>query len=143
MIVLDTNVISEGFRKKPNPAVRVWLDHVDMSELFLCAPVVAELRYGVERLPASRRRSELDTLISNAEDELFANRILPFDRESAHELGRIVAKRAGMGRPILPMDALIAAVASANGMAIATRDVDDFAGLGLELINPFETAVDR
>ncbi len=143
MIILDTNVISEGFRTRPSSVVRSWLDRHDPNELYLCAPVLAELRYGVERLPASRRRTELDRLVTNAEEDLFANRILPLDRESAHEFGRVVAKRAGMGRPILPMDGLIAAVAIANGMAIATRDIDDFSGLGIDVIDPFEAVADR
>ena len=112
-------------------------------DLFLCAPVLAELRYGVERLPVSRRRTVLDELISNAERDLFANRLLPVDREAAHEFGRVVAGRANMGRPILPMDGLIAAIAIANDMAIATRDVVDFIDLGIDLINPFEATVDR
>lgn len=103
----------------------------------MCAPVLAELRYGVERLPAGRRRTELDRLVLNAEQDLFANRLLPFDREAAHEFGRVAAKRASMGRPIMPMDSMIAAIAIANGMSIATRDIDDFAGLGIELVNPF------
>jgi toxin FitB len=138
MIILDTNVISEGFRVSPSSTVRSWLDRHDPTELFVCAPVLAELRYGVERLPVGRRRVELDRLVTNAEDDLFANRILPLDRESAHEFGRVVAKRFSLGRPILPMDALIAAIAIANGMAVATRDLNDFADLGINLINPFE-----
>jgi toxin FitB len=138
MIILDTNVISEGFRVRPSAVVRAWLDRQAADELFLCTPVLAELRYGVERLPPSRRRSELDHLVSNAENDLFANRILPLDRSSAHEFGRVVAKRATSGRPIMPMDALIAAIAIANGMAIATRDSADFSGLGIELIDPFD-----
>jgi len=143
MIILDTNIISEGFRVHPNSTVRDWLDRNDPGELFLCAPVLAELRYGVERLPASRRRTELDQMVANAEVDLFANRILSLDRESAHEFGRVVAKRRSMGRPILPMDGLIAAIALANGMAIATRDTDDFADLGIDLVNPFKAVVDR
>jgi predicted nucleic acid-binding protein len=138
MIILDTNVISEGFRKRPQPRVRDWLNHQRPSDLFLCAPVLAELRYGIERLPAGRRRNELDRLVSNAEQDLFANRLLTVDREAAHEFGRVVAGRAGIGRPIMPMDGMIAAIALANGMSVATRDVDDFAGLGIDVVNPFE-----
>lgn len=143
MIILDTNVISEGFRVRPSSVVRDWLDRHDPTELFLCTPVLAELRYGVERLPAGHRRTELDRLVSNAEEDLFANRILPLDRESAHEFGRVVAKRASLGMPILPMDGLIAAIAIANGMAIATRDLNDFTDLGIDLVNPFEAVADR
>lgn len=142
MIILDTNVISEGLRVRPSSIVRSWLDRHEPKDLFLCAPVLAELRYGVERLPVGRRRAELDRVVSNAEGDLFANRILSFDRESAHEFGRVVATRTGLGRPISPMDALIAAIAIANGMAIATRDLSDFADLGIDLVNPFEAVED-
>ncbi len=137
MIILDTNVISEGFRVSPAQVVRDWLDHQMPSDLFLCAPVLAELRYGIERLPVGRRRTELDQLVTNAERDVFANRLLPVDREAAHEFGRLVAKRVQVGRPIMPMDGMIAAIALANGMSIATRDVDDFTGLGIRIINPF------
>ena len=137
MIILDTNVISEGFRVSPAQVVRDWLDHQTPSDLFLCAPVLAELRYGIERLPVGRRRTELDQLVTNAERDVFANRLLPVDREAAHEFGRLIAKRVQIGRPIMPMDGMIAAIALANGMSIATRDVDDFTGLGIRIINPF------
>jgi len=143
MIILDTNVISEGLRIKPSTAVRNWLDRQDPAGLFLCTPVLAELRYGIERLPAGRRRTELGQLVISAEENLFGGRILPFDREGAHEFGRLVARRSGRGKPISPMDALIAAIAIANGMAIATRNLDDFADLDIGLINPFEVVVDR
>ena len=138
MIILDTNVISEGFRPLPNIGVRLWMDAQIPADLFLCAPVLAELRYGVERLPIGARRRELDHLISNAEENLFGNRILTVDRESAYEFGRVVARRSSIGRPISPMDALIAAIATTHRMAIATRDIRAFTDLGLDLINPFE-----
>jgi toxin FitB len=141
MIVLDTNVISEGLRARPSEAVRIWLDAQKPSELYLCAPVLAELRYGVERLPVGARRTELDRIVSSMEVELFANRLLMFDRESAHEFGRVVAVREKLGRTITPMDAMIAAIAISNRMAVATRDIVGFADLGLELINPFEPSL--
>jgi toxin FitB len=138
MIVLDTNIISEAFRKAPSAAVRTWLDAQTPTDLFLCAPVLAELRFGVERLAAGARRTALEGLLLNVEAELFDNRILPFDRASAYEFGRILVRRNSMGRPLATMDALIAAIAISHRMALATRDVVDFAELGLELINPFE-----
>ena len=138
MIILDTNVISEGFRVGPNPVVRAWLNVHSPAGFCLCAPVLAELRYGIERLPPGARRSELDRLVTSAERDLFAGDVLAFDGASAHEFGRVVAKRAQMGRPIMPMDALIASIALAKDMAVATRDISDFTDLGIELINPFE-----
>ena len=69
--------------------------------------------------------------------------ILPFDRAVAYEFGRIQARRVSLGRPMSTMDALIAAITASNRMAIATRDVSDFAELGLDIINPFEPAAAR
>jgi toxin FitB len=140
MIILDTNVISEGFRVRPNEFVRDWLDSQEPADLFLCAPVLAELRYGVERLPAGRKRAELDRFVSGVEIDLFDNRLLAFDRESAHAFGRVVTIRARIGQPIMTMDAVIAAIAIANQMAIATRDISGFEHLGIALINPFDPA---
>lgn len=143
MIILDTNVISEGLRPHPSARVLAWMDSQIPSDMYLCAPVLAELRYGVERLAEGKRRSELETLISNMEEDLFKRRLLAFDRDSAFEFGRIVAKRENIGRPISPMDAMIAAIARSQGMMIATRDIRDFSGLEIELINPFDIVAER
>lgn len=143
MIVLDTNVISEAFRIAPNPTVRSWLDAQKPTGLFLCAPVLAELRYGIERLAMGARRTGLEKMLSSVENELFGGRILPFDRGAAYEFGRIQARRVNLGRPMSSMDGLIAAIAASNHMAIATRDIGDFAGIELEVINPFEPTLAR
>lgn len=137
MIVLDTNVVSEPYRAKPNDFLRQWVNSQAPHELFLCTPVLAELRYGVERLPPGARRDALEKWVQELEDVGFLDRILPLDRNAAHEFGRIVAMRTRAGWPIPPMDALIASIALSNGAALATRDTSDFAGLGLNLINPF------
>jgi predicted nucleic acid-binding protein len=143
MILLDTNIISEAFRIVPSTAVRSWLDAQTPADLFLCAPVLAELRYGIERLAVGARRAGLEQALSNVEGDLFDSRILSFDRASAYEFGRVLARRTAIGRPIATMDALIAAVALSHRMSIATRDVSNFDGLGLNVINPFEPAAAR
>lgn len=140
MIILDTNVISEGFRPHPDLLVLDWLNGKSALGFALCTPVLAELRYGIERLPTGARRNALEHLVTSAQSDLFGGDILAFDRASAHEFGRVVAKRNQLGRPISQMDALIAAIAIANSASIATRDVEGFAGLGIELINPFAPA---
>ena len=138
MIVLDTNVVSELARERPDPAVNAWLNSQTDQDLFLCAPVLAELRYGVELLPAGRRRNLLEHAIQQVETVGFLERILPFDREAAHEFGRIVAKRNRVGRPMSAMDGMIAAIAIVHSAAIATRDIEGFSDLGIDVINPFE-----
>jgi predicted nucleic acid-binding protein len=142
MIVIDTNVVSEVTRNRPSRAVEAWFDSQARDNLFLCAPVVAELRYGVERLPVGRRRDLLDHAIQKIVTEGFPDRVLPVDREAAHEFGRILARRDRLGRPIGAMDGLIAAVAVVHGAAIATRDVEDFSELGIDIIDPFATTTE-
>jgi predicted nucleic acid-binding protein len=140
MILLDTNIVSEPLRARPDPRIRAWLDAADQQSLFLCTPVLAEIRFGIERLPSSARRARLDKWCVNLEEDIFVDRILSFDRSAAHEFGRIIALRQRLRRIIKPLDAQIAAIAAANGLALATRDVEDFAGLGFEVINPFANA---
>jgi predicted nucleic acid-binding protein len=113
------------------------------TSLFLCAPVLAELRYGVERLPEGARRTALQTAVNRIRDEGFRDRILPFDIPAAEEYGRLVAAREHRGRPIDTIDAQIAAIASVNRLALATRNTAHFDHLGLEVINPFEPQTSR
>jgi len=143
MIILDTNIVSEIFRIAPDVSVRAWLDTQTSTDLFLCSPVLAELRYGIERLAPGKRKTGLEKSLTEVQTNLFEGRILPFDRASAYEFGRVRARRAGTGRPMQTMDALIAAIAISHRMTLATRDVVDFADLGLDLINPFEPEVAR
>jgi predicted nucleic acid-binding protein len=138
MIILDTNVISEPYRPAPNLAVRAWLDAQAGDSLFLCTPVLAELQFGIERLPAGARKTRLSAALGDMEIGLFRDRILVLDREAATEYARVMAKRERIGRRISQMDGLIAAIALTHRAIVATRDIADFADLGLELINPFE-----
>jgi toxin FitB len=138
MILLDTNVVSDPYRARPHPAVRNWLIAQPSADLFICAPVLAELSYGVERLQLGQRRRDVAEWVLKIEKEVFAGRILSFDEEAAHEFGRLFHRRKSIGRPIGIMDAVIAAVAKTNRATLATRDIGDFADLGLPLVNPFE-----
>jgi len=137
MIVLDTNIVSEPARPRPDERVIAWLDAYGWSEAFLCTPVLAELRYGLERLPQGGRRKRLTEWIRRLEEEILADRILVLDRPAAHEFGRIVAHRDRLGRPIGTMDALIAAIAITHRARLATRDATGFNDIGLELVDPF------
>ena len=143
MILLDTNVVSELYRPAPNASVVTWFDAQDNDQLYLCAPVLAELRFGMERLESGRRKDALRAAIERLEGVLYRNRILPFDVACVPHYGRLVAARQRAGLTMQQMDAFIAAIAVANGSALATRNIDHFDGLGLELINPFEPIEDR
>ena len=140
MIILDTNVVSEPFRPQPDLRVRKWIDAQPANVLFLCAPVLGELHFGLERMAAGARKDRLRANVERIENDLYRGRILPLDAAAAAEYGRLAIKRERMGRPIKQMDALIAAIALTHGAVLATRDVDDFANLGLDVINPFESS---
>lgn len=141
MIILDTNVVSEIYRPRPSRAVIAWLDAQPRASLYLCTPVLAELRFGVELLEPSSRRDRLRDSIDRLEIEIYRDRILAFDAASAVEYGRLAASRQRAGRPIEQMDALIASIALINGATLATRNEKDFADLGIDVFNPFEIVV--
>jgi predicted nucleic acid-binding protein len=138
MILLDTNVVSESLRPSPVPELLAWLDAQAPESTYISTPVLAELYAGVLRLADGRRKDRLRTAIDRIETELFRDRILTFDTEAAKQYGTVTAIRSRSGRPIGQMDALIAAIALSNRAALATRNISDFVGLELELINPFE-----
>jgi toxin FitB len=140
MILLDTNVISEIWRPKPDATVLAWFKGQPAHSLYLCTPVLAELRFGAERLALGHRKKLLQEAIDRLEAELYRDRILGFDASAASEFGRIAATRERAGRRIEAIDAFIAAIALAHRAALATRDTDDFSDIGLEIINPFEVA---
>lgn len=141
MIVVDTNVLSELTRDEPEPAVLAWMDAEPVAELFITAVTAAELLYGLERLPAGRRRSALGLAVGQMLEEDFANRILPFTAGAALAYGRIVVEREHSGRPIGMADAMIAATAlEAGAQSLATRNLRNFAGAGLALVDPWASA---
>lgn len=137
MILLDTNIVSEMMKPAPQSSVVTWLDEQDETSLFICAPVLAELRYGVELLPGGKRRNELGKVIDQIENDVFRGRILPFEQTAASQYAKIAAARRQRGRPLNQMDGLIAAIALSHDAVLCTRDEDGFAGLGLKVVNPF------
>jgi hypothetical protein len=143
MILLDTNVVSEVYRSHPSPSVMTWLDAQSIDSLYLCTPVLAELRFGAERLDDGKRKDWLRATIDRLEKELYGGRILVFDTSSAATYGQIAAARRKAGQTMQQMDGLIAAIALANGATLATRNEKDFVNLGLDVVNPFEATVDR
>ena len=138
MIVLDTNVVSEVTRLVPSASALEWLSRQPRSELFLTAVSEAELRYGVEILPAGRRRRELAATTEKMLRQSFAGRILPFDSDAARAYAVIAAERRAAGDPISQADCQIAAIARSRGAAVATRDASGFSGCGIEVINPWQ-----
>jgi predicted nucleic acid-binding protein len=138
MIVLDTNVLSELMRSQPGAAVFAWVAAQPRTALFTTSVNKAEIFYGIAVLPEGRRRSALAAAAEAMFIDDFAGRVLPFDEAAAVHYADIVAARHRDGRPIEGFDAQIAATARVAGAELATRDVGDFAGCGVALINPWE-----
>ncbi len=131
MIVLDTNLVSEPLRPHPDPAVMAWLlQPVDVYAL--AAVSVGELLPGVLMLPEGRKRSNLAAAMESLLLS-FDGAVLAYDEEAARAHARVKELRRNAGRPI----AVIAAICIANGAALATRNTKDFAGLGIDVINPW------
>jgi predicted nucleic acid-binding protein len=138
MIILDTNVVSDSTKPAPSRAVEDWLDNQRRSDVYLCGPVIMEQAYGAERFfnkTGSRRYLDiLDDLIN----EKFRDQIIEFLDPAPVITGKIRASREKIGRPIAVQDAMIAAICLIHGATLATRNVRDFDGLDLKLVNPFE-----
>ena len=137
MIVLDTNVLSEGLRPSPSANVLRWMQSEPIAGLFTTAITEAELFYGAALLPDGRRRRSLEAVITQLLATQFTGRILPFDSAAAREFADIAATRRRAGRPIGEADARIAAIARSRGAILATRNVSDFAACGVTVIDPW------
>jgi len=137
VIVVDTNVVSELMRPSPSPQVRAWVSAQAPGDLCTTAITVAEIRYGLERLPDGRRK---DSLLTAATDVFaaFSDYIQPFDAEAAIRYARIVAHRDHLGSPIDGFDAQIAAICRTRDAALATRNAKDFRETGITVIDPWQ-----
>ena len=135
--LLDTNVVSEWTKPQPNSGVVEWLSEVDEDEVFLSVVTFAELRHGIERLPAGARRRRLDDWLRSELPLRFEERIVGVDGAIADEWGRVVARREARGRPIQAMDALIAATAQVHGLTLVTRNTADFQTAVKSVLNPW------
>src|SRR5215831_8776312 len=137
MIILDTNDLSETLRPKPSSKVLDWMRSEPASALFTTAITESELLYGIALLPEGRRRQFLESIVDLIFTEDLAGRVLPFDSAAAREFADIAASRRHAGRPISEADARIAAIARSRGAALATRNIEDFVGCQLALIDPW------
>lgn len=137
MILLDTNVLSEVMKPRPEPAVWAWIDSHEPEDLWTCTIVVAEVLSGVDLMPAGHRQDQLRERAEQMFSKLLVDHILTFDQLAARVYGAVLLKRKSIGRPIDEMDALIAATALANGATLATRNIADFEDCGIQLVNPW------
>lgn len=135
MFVLDTNVLSELMLAAPDPRASSWVDREPGQTLYTTAISESEVRVGITLMPEGRRRRELAATAERLLEELLAGRVLAFDRRAAHAYAAIGATRRAAGREYHTRDCQIAAIASANGAVIATRNVRDFLDCGVEIVN--------
>ena len=135
--LLDTNVVSEPLKPRPNPNVTRWLHTADEDQLFISVVTLTELRYGTERLATGDRRKRLEEWLANELPLRFEGRILIVDSNVADTCGRLVARSESLGRPIEPRDAYIAATAEVHNLMLVTRDVSDFQPALQSVLNPW------
>lgn len=137
MILIDTNIISEMMKSKPDVNIMNWLDQQEAIHLHISTVTIAEIAYGINALPEGNRRNTLEKSFHSVLKEAFEHRILSFDEAAAHFYGKIMSSRKARGKPLSILDGQIAAIARANSFSIATRNSKDFVDCGLDLINPF------
>ena len=138
MIVLDTNVISEVFRKAPETRVVEWLHSLD-DEVAITAVTLAELIAGLRRMPDGQRKRELTQAVALAvEPYRGEGAILPFDASCVEAYAEVLHRRERMGLPISTADAQIAAICRTHEAVCATRNTRDFAETGVVVFNPWE-----
>ena len=135
--LLDTNVIFEPMKARPNAGVVNWLSGLDEDEAYISVVTITELRYGIARLATGKRRDILEGWLRKDLSGRFAGRILPINLEVADACGRLVARSEGLGHPIEPRDAFIAATAEVHGLALVTRNASDFQPTVKSILTPW------
>jgi predicted nucleic acid-binding protein len=138
MIILDTNVLSEFMRAVPNPAVMDWIAQQISTEVFVTTITQAEMYYRLALLPLGKRRSDMERVVQQMFEQDFSGRILSFDSAAALEYAKLASLRRQIGKPIAQADAQIAAIAISKNAVLATRNIADFCGCHLTLVNPWE-----
>jgi toxin FitB len=137
-IILDTNVVSEPKRARPDANVMAWFERQAADQLYLTSTIVAELAFGIEIMPPGGRRRGFEAWLREAVMQAFQGRVLAFEEEDALLYGRLMAKARRAGRPARVGDTQIAATALRHGLAIATRNTDDFILFDAPLIDPWQ-----
>ena len=135
--LLDTNVISELVKPKPDDRVRRWIEETNESILFLSVLTLGEIRNGVQRLRSGRRRGRLESWLQVDLPSRFQDRILPIDSAIADRWGRVSAIAAAKGKPVPVIDGLLAATAIHHNLTLVTRNSSDVSGTGVPTLNPW------
>lgn len=138
--LLDTNIVSEWVKTRPDSGVVNWLETADEDRVFISVVTLAELRYGVERMPSGARRSRLEKWLRDELPARFEGRVLPVDGGVADAWGRILARSESTGRRMSAIDGFIAATAETRGLALVTRNTAHFQFSVKAVVNPWNTA---
>ncbi len=140
MVLLDTNVLSAVMSSRPDANVLRWLGIQDTHSVFLSSVTIAEVAYGLASLPRGRKRQSLGDALERFLALGFQDRILDFDVRAARLYGELMNDRKKAGRPMSMADGQIASIAKVSGLALATRNVKDFQGCGVPILNPYDEA---
>jgi predicted nucleic acid-binding protein len=136
--LLDTCVISELISRQPNSQVLDWLRTLPGERIFLSALTIGEIQRGIKKLPNSNRKQELSEWLKSELLERFQNRILAIDTEIMLCWGELITDLEKQGRILPAIDSLLAAQALTLGLQFVTRNEKDFAGTGIQIINPWQ-----
>ena len=135
--LLDINVLSEPLRPEPDPHVVAWFDSADEDRLFISVIAIAELSHGVSLLPTGRKRQRLEEWLNQDLKERFSDRVIDIDRETAVIWGEVMAKAREEGWVLSVMDGFLAASALRHSLILVSRNENDVARTGVNLLNPW------
>lgn len=135
--LLDTNLVSEWVKDKPNPGVMEWFARIEVAQTFLSVVTISEVRYGIERMAPGSRRKRLDDWLGGELLPSFDGRIIPVDIVVADACGRLIARSEKLGRPIEPRDAFIAATAEVYELTLVSRNASDFQPTVKTILSPW------
>lgn len=136
--LLDTCVISEFVKPKPERRVIDWLNSIDPESVYLSAVTIGEIQFGISNRPPSNRRTELEVWLNEALPQQFGGRVLALDADTFVTWGKMTAEQKRKGELQSIMDSLIAATALEHKMVLVTRNVADFKVGNLSILNPWE-----
>lgn len=136
--LLDTCVLSELVKPKPDAGLVAWVESNDEGRLYLSALTLGELAKGIARLPAGAKRNRLQNWLDRDLSERFSGRVLPIDQAAALRWGELQARAEKHGRPMPVIDGLIAATAVLHDLTIVTRNGDDMAQSGAAVLDPWK-----
>ncbi len=136
-LLLDTNVLSEVTKPRPDECVLQWLHGLDEDRTFISIVSIAEIRRGVALMDGGRKRDALDEWLRYDLPQRFESRIIPVEEPVAFAWGDLMALAKRSGRGLASMHGLIAATAIAHRLTLATRNTKDFEGFGIDIIDPW------